>query len=710
MKNTVRPFMLMFGFVFFVSALMISLGPISMAAEEIQQQIIVGSGTGQAGETVKIPIRMTSNGNITALQLRIAYAQDTFELLEVEKGAGLDTSFSLLANPDNGKLVIGSLGSAIESGTQEIAIAVFQIKADVIADTYEVKLTEAAFTDSEANDLSSHFEVIDGSLTLGAGNSGNVPVTGITLEPTALRLTENGAAGVLTAAVSPANATNQQVIWSSSDQEVAVVVEGVVTPLAAGTAVITAMTADGNFTAESAVVVTEQAQSEDEDDNDDDRGDGDGDSPPPDQPDSSIPLVNSPLEAEIWVNGKAGNAGTVTTTTVEDQQVTTMQFDSQMLENLLATEPAGTLITIPAKFQSDVVVGEFDGQMIKNMEQKQAIVKVSTDNATYTLPAEQINISAVSEQLGREVELRDIRIQVAIARTTTEELRMVESSAAEGGFTLVAPPLQFSVKGSLGDQAFDVTSFNAYVERTIAIPEGVNPDDISTGVVVDTDGTVRHIPTQIIEADGSFYARMNSRTNSTYAVISKPLAFKDVEEHWSKEAVNDMGSRLVISGVGEDMFQPNRYITRAEFAAIIVRGLGLEMEKGTSPFADVRGSVWYHNPIYTAYSHNLISGYEDGTFRPNDPISREEAMVIIAKAMELTELASKLLEQPVEEVLESFKDADVAAGWAVESIAANIQAGVVAGRSEDQLAPKAWITRAEVAVIVQRLLQQSDLI
>ena len=67
---------------------------------------------------------------------------------------------------------------------------------------------------------------------------------------------------------------------------------------------------------------------------------------------------------------------------------------------------------------------------------------------------------------------------------------------------------------------------------------------------------------------------------SIYSVIYIPKAFKDVEKHWAREAVNDMASRLVVSGVGEERFEPDREITRAEFAAIAVRALGL-MRPGT---------------------------------------------------------------------------------------------------------------------------------
>ncbi|MFP3381546.1 S-layer homology domain-containing protein, partial [Bacillus sp. SIMBA_069] len=80
----------------------------------------------------------------------------------------------------------------------------------------------------------------------------------------------------------------------------------------------------------------------------------------------------------------------------------------------------------------------------------------------------------------------------------------------------------------------------------------------------------------------------NSLTNSTYAIIWNPVQFDDVTSHWSKQAVNDMGSRIVVDGTGKGVFHPDRQITRAEFTAIIVRGLGLKPEQGEMIYSDVK--------------------------------------------------------------------------------------------------------------------------
>ncbi|QHT59361.1 hypothetical protein GXP70_04840 [Paenibacillus lycopersici] len=423
---------------------------------------------------------------------------------------------------------------------------------------------------------------------------------------------------------------------------------------------------------------------------------------PPSQP------VTETDGVDVLVNGKTERAGTATTTKVNEKTVTTVKVDPKKLEDKLAAEGQGTVLTIPVNTQSNIVVGTLNGQMVKNMEQKQAIIEIKTNNASYTLPAGQINIDSISKQLGASVALQDIEIQVEIAEPAADTVKVVENSAAKGEFQIVVPPLDFTVKGVYGDQTVEVTKFNAYVERTIAIPDGVDPSKITTAIVVDPDGTVRHVPTQIIAVNGKYFAKISSLTNSTYSVVWHPITFADVERHWAKDAVNDMGSRMVISGDGNGLFNPDQDITRAEFAAIVVRALGLKLEDHETPFSDVASTDWFSGAVQTAYAYKLINGFEDGTFRPTDKITREQAMVIIAQAMKVTGLQAKL--QQGTSALQTYTDADSLSKWAADAAGECLQSGIVNGRSDAILAPQAYISRAETAVIVRRLLQVSELI
>ena len=149
-------------------------------------------------------------------------------------------------------------------------------------------------------------------------------------------------------------------------------------------------------------------------------------------------------------------------------------------------------------------------------------------------------------------------------------------------------------------------------------------------------------------------------------------------------------------------------MTRAEFAAIIVKALGLAPGEGTKAYFDVKTTAWYDGYVRTAAEYGIITGYTDGNFGPVDSITREQAMTMISRAMEITELDVGTLNTNI--VLAAYSDYSLISEYAQVGIAECVKTGVVTGRTATTIAPKDFITRAEVAVIVERLLKKSELI
>ena len=117
--------------------------------------------------------------------------------------------------------------------------------------------------------------------------------------------------------------------------------------------------------------------------------------------------------------------------------------------------------------------------------------------------------------------------------------------------------------------------------------------------------------------------------------------------------------------VGQDTFEPGRDITRAEFAAIVVRGLGLMRPGvGQDNFDDVIQKNWYYDAVTIAGENGIISGYGYGKFGPDDQITREQAMAMIARAMQVTKLEANLTDSETNKVLAGFTDANRAADYA----------------------------------------------
>ncbi|RJE88885.1 hypothetical protein D3P07_13065 [Paenibacillus sp. 1011MAR3C5] len=416
------------------------------------------------------------------------------------------------------------------------------------------------------------------------------------------------------------------------------------------------------------------------------------------------------LKIELLVNGLAESIGIATATTINNQTKMLITIDREQLEAVLAAKDIGATITIPMMMPSDIAAVEFNGEMVSYMDQLGTVIVIQTEKATYTLPVQQMNSNVITQYFGENVEIKDMKIHIELSSPEDDIVQIVSTAAELEQFSLVVKPLEFKVTVTYQDKSVEVSKFNAYVERTIVLPDDIDPNQIITGVVIEPDGTVRHVPTKVVFQNGSYYAVINSMTNSTYAVVKKTVQFQDLSQHWAQQTVHDVGSRMIINGNGKGMFLPDQDITRAEFAAILMRGLGIRMESGMSRFTDVSENDWYNSAVQAAYNYGIIEGFADGTFRPTDKVTREQAVAMLARAMELTGLQQEMGTGDIENALHSFMDANLISDWAKSSFALTIDAGLISGKSDSLLDPQAYTTRAEAAVLIYKLLQKSDLI
>ena len=424
--------------------------------------------------------------------------------------------------------------------------------------------------------------------------------------------------------------------------------------------------------------------------------------PPPAPPTNTVPVV---------VDGVDKPVATTETTEEEDGTTqTTITTNEDLTTAIQESTTQGATVSLAFTEPATTYTGVLTAKTVEAMEEKAAVLEVKTETATYTIPAVELNVQQISDQIGSEVALKDIKISVTISEPPADTVQVIKDTADENNFTLVVQPVRFQVTATYEDQKVEVSKFTGYVERMIAIPDGVDPSKITTAVVLNEDGTFSHVPTVIVEINGKYFAKINSLTNSTYTVIYNEKTFADTQGHWAEKEIIDMGSRLIVSGTGNNNYEPDREITRAEFATIVVRALGLRAGSGTSQFPDVTNNSWYAGFIQTAVEYGLINGYETGNFGPNDAITREQAMTIIARAMNQTKLNTSFSSDQIALTLEAFTDGSTTAEYAKAAITACIQNGIISGRTATTIEPKAMISRAEVAVIVRRLLVNSNLI
>ncbi|WP_179232753.1 S-layer homology domain-containing protein [Paenibacillus rigui] len=198
----------------------------------------------------------------------------------------------------------------------------------------------------------------------------------------------------------------------------------------------------------------------------------------------------------------------------------------------------------------------------------------------------------------------------------------------------------------------------------------------------------------------SVYTDVN--TTTTNSVYTDVYSFEDLQDHWAKSDVQYLVSKKIINGVSETSFAPERDITRAEFAALVVRALGLtDAGAASASFTDVASDAWYASTVTAATYAGIINGYDDNTFRPDAKITREELAAIVIRALDHADVATNISNP--EDVLKKYTDSGNIS-WAQKELAAAINIGLISGMTEDTLAPEAQATRAQAAVVLKRVL------
>lgn len=419
----------------------------------------------------------------------------------------------------------------------------------------------------------------------------------------------------------------------------------------------------------------------------------------------------------VIVNGKEQDAGKETKTTEAGKSTVTVEVNNKVIESkideAIKNNTGGTenIVQVPvADTKSEVVKVELTGDIVKKLEENIFDVSVKRENIEYIIPAEEFTISKVAENLGiKEADLDDIKVEVKITKLDEKVVEKYKEVAEANGAELVFPPVEFEIvakttktDGTTGE--VEISRFSNYVERVMEIPAGIDPSKITTGIVFNADGTYSHVPTEVYQKDGKWFAKLNSMTNSNYSVIWNPVTVKSVENHWSKEAVNEMASRLVI--FDPEAFEPNEAITRADFAEYIVRALGLYRAGAReNAFKDVSSTGERTLAILIAKEYGIVIGYSDGSFKPEQNITREEAMVMYERAMKITKLTGS-----DEARYKKYTDYAKVSSWAETYVRAVLSAHVFNGTSETTLTPKSNLTCAEAAQAIKNLLVESKLI
>ena len=334
-----------------------------------------------------------------------------------------------------------------------------------------------------------------------------------------------------------------------------------------------------------------------------------------------------------------------------DNSVTVMGYDGSRVYNLGHNGSSG----------SNTDVG--DNKITVRAEDRLAL----KDNSTYKVSQTEYTFDLTWKAPSNEAEISNFTVA---GRTGT----VTNTSETERTIT-VQVPYGTDLKGM-------IATFEHSLGSTVKIgsPSGLDFISGTTSLNYTSDVIV-----YVTSEDG----KVQNRYTIT---VEEGLSFSDVNPgDWFYDNVMDAAENGYVSGMGDGTFQPKKATTRAQFASMIANALGYESDPdAASMFPDVAEDYWGKSAINFCVKNDILKGYDDGTFQPEKPITRQEAASILRNAFKLTESSS-----------ETFPDDSAISGWAKESVYIVKASGLMKGDAgTGNFRPTDTIIRAEAASIL----------
>lgn len=335
---------------------------------------------------------------------------------------------------------------------------------------------------------------------------------------------------------------------------------------------------------------------------------------------------------------------------------------------------------------------------------------VRSQGVDFTIPPAALQVPEVADQIAAG---KDVQIRLSISNLPSEEAAAAFdglTDEAREGKQFLGRVQQFEVAVMAdGEEVSGISRFNRPLRLALAYDDAdtAGVDEATLNVYQLVDGEAVFVGGKVDADNNLVIANLNHF--SSYAIMAYAKNFADLANHWSKQDVDLMVSKYVVTGYPDETFRPDTNITRAEFAALLVRALGLDVvQPEAAAFTDVAAEEWYFEAVAAVKAAGLSSGYPDGTFKPNKTINRQEMAAMVANALTASGYQADLTEAEISAALKEFADGAEVAGWARYGAALAVSAGIVQGRGADNFAPEGLASRAESAVMLKRMMLLAD--
>ncbi|RAU96159.1 S-layer homology domain-containing protein [Paenibacillus sp. YN15] len=324
-------------------------------------------------------------------------------------------------------------------------------------------------------------------------------------------------------------------------------------------------------------------------------------------------------------------------------------------------------------------------------------VVVQTDLGQLALPMDVLSQWTQSAAAGKSVELTLRPVPEA------EQTALAGKLQAKGASGL-AEAIEISLGVKEGERLAPLTLPKGS-KGMLSLPLASSADPGRLTVMrLNKEGGLSFVPAKIeAAASGSLTVHVRLDGTVTLAVAQvEPETYGDMTGHWAEKAVGFLSAKLVVDSMGDGGFLPESPLTRAQYSAMLVRALGLEASAAATGgiFTDVAADSWYAVSVNAAVYAGITEGYEDGSFRPDARITREEMAVMLYRALQAANAAPAADASAVA----GLADGSELAGWSREAVGALLAGGLINGRTEGGFVPAADATRAEGAAVLQRLL------
>ena len=378
--------------------------------------------------------------------------------------------------------------------------------------------------------------------------------------------------------------------------------------------------------------------------------------------------------------------------TTDGNRVTAVIADAD-LRQALSKAPAAVVIPVAATASQQ-------SQLRLSASQVALLLKSNAANAVvFTNGASALALPAAA--LAKAPANSDLLLAMADAAAQSTAF-----SSAMPGITVIGSPVAFEVSSITGSDVRPLPlSGKDLVKQSFVLPKDADPK--AAGALYLANQLVNPAPAAFTgNADGTTTVTVVRPGYGTYAVAARAAAFRDMEGRSTKDPIFALANRLLIEGTSTTAFSPTVQVTRAQFAAMLTRALGLP-NNAEKPFRDVTSDKWYADEVGAAYQAGLINGLGNGTFNPDGMITHQDLAMMLERAAALLRLKLAAVSSHA-----TYADGQDIAGYAKNSVQTVTDSGMMTGTEKGGklfFLPKTHATREEAAEALYHLLRIAGL-